>query len=70
MPGDRRISFNEWNIVVDRHLDGFKPVLEDKFKRDDWTPYKAFGQSYPKIVITLQDIQRRAHRVSVLDGRT
>ena len=35
VPGDRRISLNKWNIVVDRHLDGFKPVLEDKFKRDD-----------------------------------
>jgi hypothetical protein len=65
VPVDRRITLNEWGLVVDRHLDGFKPIIEEKFARHDWTSYKASGQSYPKMIITLQGMQRSGYRFSM-----
>jgi hypothetical protein len=72
VPGDRRISRQDWNLVVDRHLDGFKPIIAEKFERDDWDVYTGYGQSYPKIIITLQDMQRSKYpfSMSVLDLRS
>jgi hypothetical protein len=57
--------------VVDRHLDGFKPIILQKFERDEWDLYNAYGQSYPKILVTLQDMQRSGYPFSmgVLDLR-
>jgi hypothetical protein len=65
VPGDQRISLKEWNLVVDRHLDGFKRIIEEKFERDDWDLYGAYGQSYPKIVVTLEDMQRSGYPFSM-----
>jgi hypothetical protein len=65
VPGDQRISLNEWNLVVDRHLDGFKPIIQQKFEGDDWDIYNSYNQSYPKIVVTLQDMQRSEYPFSM-----
>jgi hypothetical protein len=65
VPGGERISLRDWNLVVDRHLDGFKPIIAEKFERDEWDVYSARGQSYPKIVITLQDMQRSGYPFSM-----
>jgi len=67
--GERRISLKEWNLVVDRNLDAFKPIIESKFERDEWEIFNAYGQSYPKIIVTLEDMQRSGEEftISVLD---
>ena len=53
-----RLQLNSGILLVDRNLDAFKRIIEDKFERDDWQPHNAFGQSYPKLIITLDDMQR------------
>jgi hypothetical protein len=71
VPGNRRIFLKEWNLIVDRHLDGFKSIIQRKFECDDWDLYNAYGHSYPKIVVTLEDMQRSDYPFSmdVLDVR-
>jgi hypothetical protein len=58
IPGDVRITLQQWNLVVDRNLEAFKPIIEAKYEADDWEIHNAYGQSYPKLVITLEDMQR------------
>src|SRR5436189_5883447 len=36
IPGDKRITLQQWNLVVDRNLDAFKRIIEGKFERDEW----------------------------------
>jgi hypothetical protein len=69
IPGERRLTLRDWNLVVDRNLESFKPIIEAKFDHDDWEIYSAYGQNYPKIVITLEDIERSGPKltISVLD---
>ena len=69
IPGDRRITLKDWNLVVDRHLDGFTPIIESKFENDQWDIFNSFGQSYPRIVITLEDMRRSGYpfTIDVLD---
>jgi hypothetical protein len=58
VPGDQRITLQQWNLVVDRNLDAFKQIIEGKFERDEWDVQKRQGQSYPHMLITLEDMQR------------
>jgi hypothetical protein len=59
IPSDARVTLQEWNLVVDRNLNAFKPIIAAKYEADDWEVYKApTGLSYPKLVITLEDMQR------------
>ena len=65
VPGDSKITHQQWNLVVDRNLDAFKPIIEAKYERDDWGVYNAGGQSYPKVVVTLEDMQRSGEQFSI-----
>lgn len=65
IPGERRITLKEWNLVVDRNLDAFKPIIESKFERDEWEIFNAYGQSYPKIVVTLKDMQESGQQFTI-----
>jgi hypothetical protein len=69
VPGDKPITTRQWNLVVDRNLDALKPIIEDKFERDDWQPRNAFRQSYPELLITLDDMRRSPEKftMDVLD---
>ena len=58
IPGDKRITLQKWNLVVDRNLEAFKRIIEGKFERDEWEVEKRLGQSYPRMLITLEDMQR------------
>ena len=58
IPGDMRITLQQWNLVVDRNLEAFKRIIEGKFERDEWEIEKRLGQSYPRMLITLEDMQR------------
>ena len=68
-PGERRLMLKDWNLVVDRHLEGFRPIIESKFENDDWEIFNSFGHSYPKIVVTLEDMRRSGYpfTIDVLD---
>jgi len=73
VPGDAGITLQQWNLVVDRNLDAFKRIIEAKYERDDWQVHNAYGQSYPKLVVTLEDMQRSGAHFSIdvldLDAR-
>lgn len=65
IPGDRRITLAQWNLVVDRNIEALKPIIEEKFNRDDWDVHNAFKQSYPKIVVTLEDLRRSDEKLTI-----
>ena len=58
LPGDMGITLQQWNLVVDRNLEAFKRIIEGKFERDEWEVQKTLGQSLPRMLITLEDMQR------------
>jgi hypothetical protein len=45
VPGHRRITLAQWNLVVDRNLDAFKRIIEAKYARGDWQVHNTLGQS-------------------------
>ncbi len=65
IPGPRRLTLKDWNLVVERNLDGFKPIIESKFASDDWEIFNSYAQSYPKIVVTLEDMQRSGYPFTI-----
>jgi hypothetical protein len=65
VPGDRRITLAQWNLVVDRNIEALKPVIEGKFNRDEWDVHNAFKQSYPKIVLTLEDLRQSGEKLTI-----
>jgi len=74
IPGDRRITLAQWKLVVDRNLDGFKRIIEAKYARGDWQLHTTpWGQSFPKLVITLEDMQSSGQEFNIevlnLDGK-
>jgi len=36
LPGDMRVTLQQWNLVVDRNLEAFQRIIEGKFERDEW----------------------------------
>jgi hypothetical protein len=71
VPGDRRITLAQWNLVVDSNLDVFKRIIEAKYMRGDQGTYEAHGQTYPKVVVTLEDMERsgEAFTMEVLNAQ-
>jgi hypothetical protein len=65
VPGDSRISLQQWNLVVDRNLDSFKHIIEVEYERDDWEVHNAFRQSYPKLDITLADMRASGQELTI-----
>jgi len=67
--GDRKIPLKDWNLVVDRHIEGFKPIIQGKFERDEWGVFSSYGQNYPKILVTLRDMESSGYpfTLDVLD---
>jgi len=65
IPGDTKITLQHWNLVVDRNLDAFKRIIESKYERDDWEVLNRLGQSYPKLVVTFQDMQASGEQFSI-----
>ena len=65
IPGDKHVTVQQWNLVVDRNLDAFKRIIEDKFDRDDWDVHNSYGQSYPKLVVTLEDMRHSGEKFTI-----
>jgi hypothetical protein len=57
IPGEKRITMQQWNVVVDRNLDAFKRIVEAKYKRGEWEVHNTQGQSYPRVLVRLEDMQ-------------
>ncbi len=56
-PGDAHITLQQWNLVVDRNLDALKRIIEEKYEGGYWMLYNAYGQTYPRLVITSDDMR-------------
>ena len=40
-----------------RKFDAFSGIIEAKYERDDWDVHSAYGQSYPRLTVTLEDMR-------------
>jgi hypothetical protein len=63
--GDRRIMLAQWNLVVERNIEAIKPIIDAKFQHDEWDVQKGPGGNYPKITLTLSDLQKAESRLSI-----
>jgi hypothetical protein len=54
---DEGIPLHQWNLVVERNLDAFARIIEGKYERDEWEVHNSQGQSYPRVLVTLEDMQ-------------
>jgi hypothetical protein len=52
-----RLPISECNLVVDRHLDTFRGIIEEKYRLGDYDILHRFTSSLPYITITLSDIR-------------
>src|SRR5476651_887211 len=52
-----RPSMDDSNLLVDRNLEAFSRIVAAKYERGERSVYDAFGQSYPRIDVTLDDMQ-------------
>jgi hypothetical protein len=68
IPGDEHHTLRQWNLVVDRNLEAFKRIIGTKYERNDWEVHNAYGQSYPKLVVTLEDMQRSGDEFTIDAG--
>lgn len=55
---DERIPLHQWNLVLERNLDAFIRIIEGKYERDEWEAYNSQGQSYPRVLVRLEDMER------------
>jgi hypothetical protein len=62
IPGDRKINTDRWSEVVEENLELFSRLIVEKYERKEWDVHDRYGQNYPLILITLEDMQRSADR--------
>jgi hypothetical protein len=63
IPGGASITVAAWNSVIEGNLDTFKRMIAAKYERGDWKRYRAYGQDYPRLFLTLRDIERSGEKV-------
>jgi hypothetical protein len=52
-----RPSMQDGNLLVDRNLDAISRIVAAKYERGERSVYTTFGQSYPRVDITLEDMK-------------
>ena len=58
VPGGQPRTIQQWNLVVEANLARFAKIISEKYENDEWAVHNAYGQSYPRITVTLHDMQR------------
>ena len=58
VPGDQRRTLKQWNLVVDRNLAVFEAIISAKYERGERSTFDRYGQSFPRVDVTLEDMQR------------
>jgi hypothetical protein len=64
VPGDLRRALDEWNLIIERNLQAFTRIIMAKYERDDYQTHDAYGQTYPRLVITLKDIENNGEYIA------
>lgn len=57
VPGDQRRTLQQWNLVAESNRAAFEKIIAAKYERGERSTYDAYGQSYPLVVVTLEDMQ-------------
>jgi len=52
------LTTQQRNLVVDRNLDVFKRIIENKYQSGECSIYSRLGYNYPRIDIELADIEQ------------
>jgi len=52
-----RLSGKQANLLVDRNIEAFSHIISAKYERGDYRAYSRSGSTYPRVDITLEDIQ-------------
>jgi hypothetical protein len=52
-----RPSMQDSNLLVDRNLDALSRIVTSKYERGERSVYNTFGQSYPRVDVTLEDMK-------------
>jgi hypothetical protein len=62
VPGDRPRTLKQWNLVAESNRAAFEKIIEAKYQRDERSTYDAYGQSYSRVDVTLDDMQRSGQK--------
>ena len=57
-------SLQQCNLLVESNLEAFKGIITAKFERGERGVYDQYGQSYPRVDVTLDDMQRCGEKLS------
>lgn len=57
VPGDQRRTLQQWNLVAESNRAAFEKIIAAKYERGDRSTYDAYGQSHPRLDVTLEDMQ-------------
>jgi hypothetical protein len=53
-----RPTMRACNLIVDRNIEAFARIVRAKYERGEASVYQGFGQNFPRVDVTLEDMQR------------
>jgi hypothetical protein len=59
-----RLTLRHYGLLVEANKTAFRHVITEKYERGPHGIYKGFGQEFPKVVVTLDDLQRSGEEMS------
>lgn len=62
VPGDQPRTLQQWNLVAESNRAAFEKIITTKYERGDRSTHDAYGQSYPRVDVTLEDMQRSGEK--------
>lgn len=62
VPGDQPRTLKQWNLVVESNRAAFEKLIAAKYERGVYDQFKAYGRSYPCVVVTLADMERSGEK--------
>lgn len=57
-------TLQEWNLVVESHRAAFEKIIVAKYERGERSTYNAGGESYPRVDVTFEDIERSGEKLT------
>jgi hypothetical protein len=60
----------ESNLVVDHNIAAFARIVTAKYERGATSNYEEFGQSFPGVDVTLEDMQRSGEEFTAERAQT
>jgi hypothetical protein len=57
-----RPTMRESNLMVDHNIEAFARIVKAKYEREEASVYQGFGQNFPRVDVTLEDMQRSGEK--------